>query len=361
MTGEQRIAVLGAGYAGLSAAGKLARRARDAQITVVDARPQFVERVRLHQLAAGQPIPRRDLRELLERKKIRFIEGRAVALDPGLKRITLADGAVVEYDLLVYALGSAADVDSVAGVRQYARTVATPEDVARWEAASGRVAVVGAGSTGIETAAELAESRPDLAVALVSSEEPGAWLSDRARRHIRATLDRLGVEVRSGAKVVEVLPDGLRLADGTRFDAETVLWTTGFEVPTLAAEAGLAVDGRGRLLVDEALRTSDPAVCAAGDAAAIAGPGGRELRMACATALPTGAHAAAAVLARLRGEEPAPLRFRYYIQCLSLGRRDGVIQFVRPDDTPTDRALTGRPAAWVKELIVRGAARPAKG
>ncbi|WP_280387860.1 NAD(P)/FAD-dependent oxidoreductase [Nocardia wallacei] len=355
MTGSHRIVVLGAGYAGLSAARRLARRAHGARITVVDARSELVERVRLHQLAAGQRIPRWGLRELLARKGIEFVQGRAVELDPAAKRIALADGALVGYDTLVYALGSAADVESVAGVRLHAHTVATPEDVARVGTLHGRVTVVGGGSTGIETATELAAARPDLTVSLLSAAEPGAWLSDRARRHIRAVLDRLGVEVRSDAKVVEVLPGGLRLADGSEVPAETVLWTTGFEVPDLAARAGLAVDARGRLLVDEALRTSDPAVYAAGDCAAIAGPDGRELRMACATALPSGAHAAIAVLARLQDAQPPALRFRYQVQCISLGRRDAVIQFVRPDDTPTGRVLTGRPAAWFKEAVVRGA------
>ncbi|MBB5914258.1 NADH dehydrogenase FAD-containing subunit [Nocardia transvalensis] len=360
MTGRHRIVVLGAGYAGLSAARTLARRAKGAEVTVVDARSEFVERVRLHQLAAGQRVPRTDLRKLLERKAIGFVQGRAVAIDPAVKQISLADDTVLDYDTLVYALGSAADVESVAGVRNYAHTVATVEDIARLGTAAGRVAVVGGGSTGIETAAELAEARPDLAVSLVGSDEPGAWLSGKAAGHIRAVLDRFGVEVHSGAKVIEVLPDGLRLADGQQIPAETVLWTTGFAVPDLAARAGLAVDGSGRLLVDETLRTSDPDIYAAGDSAAIPGPGGRELRMACATALPTGSHAGASVAARLRGDHPQPLRFRYYLQCISLGRHDAVVQFVRPDDTPTHRALIGRPAAWVKERIVRGAARPAR-
>ncbi|MFI2560731.1 FAD-dependent oxidoreductase, partial [Nocardia farcinica] len=56
MTGQHRIVVLGAGYAGLSAARRLAKKARGAQVTVVDARAQFIERVRLHQRVAGQPL-----------------------------------------------------------------------------------------------------------------------------------------------------------------------------------------------------------------------------------------------------------------------------------------------------------------
>ncbi|RDI59743.1 NAD(P)/FAD-dependent oxidoreductase [Nocardia pseudobrasiliensis] len=359
MSGQHRIVVLGAGYAGLAAARRSAK-APGARVTVVDARAEFVERVRLHQAAAGQSVAHRNLRKILERRGIRFVQGMAVGIDTAGRQLALADGGTVEYDTLIYALGSRADLESVAGVRDYALSVATADDVEAMRPLRGRVLVVGGGATGIETAAELAESRPDLSVALVSSEEPGAWLSDRARGHIRATLERLGVSVRAGVKVVEVLADGVRTADGETLPAESVLWTTGFAVPDLAARAGLAVDARGRLLVDEQLRTSDPAVYAAGDCAVVIGPDGRELRMACATAIPVASRAAAVVTARLRATEPPAPRFRYYLQCISLGRRDAVIQFLRADDTPTPRALTGRPAAWVKEAIVRGAARVAR-
>ena len=73
--------------------------------------------------------------------------------------------------------------------------------------------------------------------------------------------------------------------------------------------------------------------------------------------LPTGQCAAAAITARLAGREPRPLRFRYVIQCISLDRRDGLIQFVHSDDSPHKSVLTGRAAARCKELVVRGALR----
>ncbi|QIS16220.1 NAD(P)/FAD-dependent oxidoreductase [Nocardia arthritidis] len=362
MTGQHRIIVLGAGYAGLAAAGRLAGKARDAQVTVVDARAEFVERVRLHQSAAGQRISQWGLRELLEPKKIRFVHARAAELDTVGRRVLLDNGDVLAYDALVYALGSTADLSGVPGAAEHAFALATPEDVARLRLSRGPSAVVGAGSTGIELAAELAEAQPDSRVILLGSEAPGAWLSTKAAAHIQRTLTRLGVEIRSGAKVVEVLADGVRLADGTVVPAAVTVWTAGFGVPDLAARAGIAVDGTGRVLTDETLRSvSHPDIYAAGDSAVIAGPGGRELRMACATALPTGKHAADAVIAGLDGREPRKLKFRYLIQCISLGRRDGVIQALHADDAPGRTVLTGRIAARVKEVIVRGAfatARP---
>ncbi|GEM30037.1 NADH dehydrogenase [Nocardia neocaledoniensis NBRC 108232] len=411
MTGQQRIVVLGAGYAGLSAARRLAK-ARDTTITVVDTRAEFVERVRLHQAAAGQRIRRWDLREMLERKGIEYIRAMATAIDPDAKRVHLDGEWSIGYDTLVYALGSAADRTSVPGVAEHAHFVATPEDVRALPA--GPVIVVGAGSTGIELAAELAESRRDpgvrdgasaaepagvrrdsarvrngasaaepggalpdsdgssegeqanrpagewAAVTLLGAEEPGAWLSARAVEHIRATLTRLGVEICAGVKVAEVLPDGVRLVDGTVLSAAAVVWTAGFTVPDLARSAGLDVDEQGRIRTDETLRSlSHPDIYAAGDAALVAGPGDRPLRMACATALPTGSYVARAIQARARGTEPKPMTFRYHLQCLSLGRHDAVIQLLNADDTPAERVIRGRTGAWVKENIVRFAGKAA--
>jgi NADH dehydrogenase FAD-containing subunit len=134
------------------------------------------------------------------------------------------------------------------------------------------------------------------------------------------------------------------------------VWATGFVVAPLAAQAGLAVDRHRRILVDHTLRShSHHDIYAVGDSAVAHRAGGQALRMACATGLPAGQCAADAITARLTGHAPSPLRFRYLFQCISLGRRDALIQFVHPDDSPREIVLTGRAAARFKELVVRGA------
>ncbi|MBF6252949.1 NAD(P)/FAD-dependent oxidoreductase [Nocardia farcinica] len=355
MTGQHRIVVLGAGYAGLSAARRLAKKARGTQVTVVDARAQFIERVRLHQRVAGQPLRQWELARVLGDQGIDFVCARATDLDPAARTVGLDTGRVLSYDSLIYALGSTAPHD-VPGVAEFARSADTA-DAADWQVeGAGPVAIVGTGATGIELSTELAESHPGTRVLLLGTDEPGAWLGAEAVAHIRAVLDRLGVEVRTDVKVVEVTPQGPRLADGTVVPAAATVWATGFAVPDLAARAGIAVDALGRVRTDRFLRSlSHPDIHAAGDCALIEGPGGRELRMACATALPTGKHAADTVAARLRGAQPAELRFRYYLQCLSLGRQDGLIHQLRADDTPGRFMLRGRAAALVKEQVVRSA------
>ncbi|MEU4741953.1 FAD-dependent oxidoreductase [Actinosynnema sp. NPDC023658] len=351
----EHIVVIGAGYTGLAAA-KLAARWTDARVTLVNARDRFVERVRLHQFAAGQELRDLPLTDLLKGTGVDLVVDRVTAIDPEARKVQLTGGALA-YDRLVYALGSHANLDQVPGAAEHAHAVSTREDAEKLATAlldARTVVVAGGGLTGIETAAELAESRPDLDVLLVTGGALGQDLSEKGRRYLRRSFDRLGVRVRDHVTVTEVRADGLVLDTGESVAADAVVWTAGFSVPDLAARAGLAVDARGRVVVDGTLTSvSHPEVIAVGDAAAIKRLDGLELRMACATGLPTTQKALRGLARRLDGREPAALDFRYTQQCISLGRRDGLIQFVNADDSPKERILTGRAAARYKELIVR--------
>ncbi|MDT7563175.1 MAG: hypothetical protein QOG76_1799 [Pseudonocardiales bacterium] len=375
-----RIVVVGAGYAGLAAA-KLAARWTGAEVTLVNAGNRFVERVRLHQLAAGQPLRDLPLAGLLRGTGVRLVVDRVTGIDAATRTVYLGEREL-GYDRLVYAAGSQADLDSVPGAARYAYPLASYPEASRLRAHladsgdGGTVAVVGGGLTGIEAAAELAETLPRLKVRLVTGGVLGEALSLRGRRYLWRTFERLGVDVRECARVAEVRADGLLLAgggdsapgDSSRSDrapgtgagsdhvaAATVVWTAGFRVSDLARRAGLAVDGAGRMIVDQTLRSvSHPEVSGVGDAAAIRRADGLQLRMACATGLPSAQQAVRAMAAELAGREPRPLRYRYVNQCISLGRRDGLVQFVHADDTPREAVLTGRLAALYKEAIVRG-------
>ena len=173
----------------------------------------------------------------------------------------------------------------------------------------------------------------------------------RARAHLRAGLERLGVRVRAGVEVVKVLPGAVELADGEHITADAVLWTTGTRVSPLAAAAGLTVDGQGRIVTDSRLRSvSHPDVHAVGDAAAIRQSYG-VIHGTCQSGMPTGAYTAAAIAAELKGRQAGPFRFGYLHQPVSLGRHDAVIQFTRPDDSPSRFLLTGRSAVVYKETV----------
>ncbi|NMO90993.1 NAD(P)/FAD-dependent oxidoreductase [Actinomycetospora sp. TBRC 11914] len=351
-----RVVVLGGGYGGQLAAQALARRT-DAAVTLVNDGDRFVQRIRLHQLASGQPVDAPRYTDLLDGTGVAFVDDRVVDLDLAAHKVHLRDGAPLDHDVLVYALGSHAVVP------EHAHDVSTPDGAARLAARLAddgvrRVAVVGAGLTGIETATELAETRPDLTTTMLTAGSLDDDLSPRGAAHVRRVAARLGLRIVEHAPVGAVRDGGLVLADGTVEPANAVVWTTGFVVGDLAGRAGLAVDTAGRIAVDAALRsTSHPDVVAVGDAAAPVATSGDVVRMACATALPAAQHAARTVAALLAGREPRPWRFRYAIRCVSLGRRDGLVQVVHSDDRPRDLVVTGRAAARIKEAICVNALR----
>jgi NADH:ubiquinone reductase (H+-translocating) len=358
MATTPHIVVLGAGYTGLTAAKLLAKRT-GGPVTLVNNRDRFVERMRNHQLATGQRLRDLTLRDLLRGTGVRLVVDQVSRIDPEQRQVELASGAEpVGYDLLVYALGSQADLDAVPGAAEHATAVADAERAVRLHErmrTASTVAVVGGGLTGIEAATELAETYPDRTVRLVTGDTLGPALSEPGQAHLYRTFDRLGIRLHEHAHVAKVAADGLLLDSGEQVGADVVVWTTGFRVPRLAREAGLAVGDNGRMLVDGTMRSvSHPDVYAIGDAAAAHNPDWRELRMGCG---PGGLAAACAVRAigdRLAGRTPRQLRVEIDGQCISLGRKDGLVQYAK-HDRPYGPMLTGRPAAMVKEAIVRGA------
>ncbi|GAA2683120.1 NAD(P)/FAD-dependent oxidoreductase [Streptomyces lunalinharesii] len=337
-----QVVVLGGGYAGMMAALRLAPYAR---VTLVDPSDRFTERVRMHELAAGRPDVTHSRARLLHGTGIEHLAARATTLDPDARAVHTDTGRTLRYDRLVYALGSHTTPGGEPGERLY--TAETADALhARLCRRPGTLAVVGGGLTGIEMAAEIAEAHPGWKVRLLTGATLGPGLSDRGRAHVRTALDRLRVTV----------VEGHRVAGADAVDADAVLWTAAMTATGgLARDAGLDTDpATGRIRVDAALRSvSHLDIYAAGDAAAARARRAGALRMACAAALPTGAHAAAAIAAETRGTAPRPLAFSFLIQCVSLGRKDGLVQKVRADDSPREAVLTGRPAAHFKERIIR--------
>ena len=347
-----RVVVLGAGYAGVTAAKVIARKS-DAAVTLINDHDRFHERMRNHQLATGQRLRDIPLSDLVKRTGIRLVIDRVIHVDLDARQVLLAGDTVpVVYDTLVYALGSRADLDAVPGVAEHATAVATADQAQRVHervGRSGTIAVVGGGLTGIETVTELAETYPDRPVFLVAGGTPGAMLNEGGRRHLHRTFDRLGIEVVTDAVVAKVARDGLLLENGDHLDADAVVWAAGFEVPPLAREAGLAVDDRGRMLVDPTLRSvSHPDVYGVGDAAAARNEDGHEVRMGCGPGGIAGVTGALAIADRFAGRTPKPYRFHDVAWYVSLGRHDGIVQLGAEDDS---RVLTGRLAAFMKERV----------
>ncbi|MFF1595064.1 NAD(P)/FAD-dependent oxidoreductase [Streptomyces sp. NPDC058286] len=368
---KHRIVVLGAGYAGAFAAGNLARRLSlaDTEITVVNAEPDFVERMRLHQLAIGQDLAFRKLADVFAGTGVRLRLARVTGVDPEHRTVAVTgpdsdvgDGGELTYDTLLYALGSSVAHHDVPGVAEYAFDVTGRSSALRLrERLAGlderaTVLIVGEGLTGIETATEFAESRPDLSVALAARGELGAWLSPKARRHLRQAFDRLGITVHEHTRIEAVEPTRAIAADGTCIPAEVTVWSAGFAVHPIASASGLEVAETGQIVVDRTMRSvSHPDVYAAGDCAYAIGDNGQPLPMSCASAGFTNMQATAAIIARLTGSKVPTTGLKYYGNHISLGRRDAIFQMVDEGERSKSWYLGGRTAARLKSGVLRGA------
>jgi NADH:ubiquinone reductase (H+-translocating) len=356
---QPHVVVVGGGYAGVLAALRLAGRTRQARVTLINGQDYFMERIRLHQAATGDRRKQRSLRSLVQGRGITFRKGWVTKIEPEQKRVVVQNEGQqdeISYNYLIYAAGSTVDVHSVPGVKEYAYTLSSLERAAQLydqllavEAQGGTLLVIGGGLTGIEAAAEIAERYPSLHVMLATRGVFGDNLSKKGTAYVRKIFANLGVQLLEHVEITEVAAQAALTQDGGVISFDLCLWAGSFVVPSLAQNSGLPTNVRGQVLVDAHLRSvAYPAIYAIGDAAAT------PLRMACATAMPMGAYVADVLSAVINGRRlPAPFRFGYLLQCISLGRRRGLVQFVNVDDSPQDRVVTGATAGFVKESICR--------
>ncbi|NJP95616.1 FAD-dependent oxidoreductase [Nonomuraea sp. FMUSA5-5] len=192
------------------------------------------------------------------------------AVDPAAHQVTLSGGERLRYDKLLLATGATPRRLTVPGHDRghvlYLRTVDDSDRLRATLSTARRIAVVGAGWIGLETAA--AARAAGVAVTVIEQErqpllgalgpEIGAVFAGLHREH--------GVDLRLGARLAEVTEEGVRLADGSHIDADAVVAGIGAVPDTdLAAAAGLTVDNGVKTTAD--LRTSDPDIFAAGDVA----------------------------------------------------------------------------------------------
>jgi NADH:ubiquinone reductase (H+-translocating) len=364
-----RIVVVGAGYAGLSTALRLARQAGGrARVEVVDGRAEHQLITRLHEVAAGRLAPAAaavPLGMLLAGTDIRLHRAWVEGIDLERGQVTTSAG-LLQYDTLVLAPGSRTDYRGVRGAAEYSLPLRTLEDALRLREKVGThlrqaartgdaerdsgftFLVVGGGYTGIELAAELAYRsgrRTDgTRIGLLEAGPrllPGGdgWLA----REAAAGLERLGVQLFLGTPAVSVDARGVQVQGG-EIGARHVVWATGVRAPRLLAESGLHVNGDGRALVDRSLAaTGHSEVLVLGDAAAALDSADLPLPSSAQVAVQQAKWAADNLAAALRGRAAEPFVPWLEGEALSLGPHDGLARVGR-------LALADAPAVLVKRL-----------
>lgn len=363
---QLHIVILGGGYAGLTLAQRLSQQKANVTITLIDAKPEFQQRIRLQQVAAGQAVQTFPYKSFLEPLGVQFVLAQVTSLDPTACILTIqhANGSTttLPYDYLAYALGSVMDVDRVPGVREHAHAFHSIKAAQGVYAAlehlkNARVLVVGGGLTGIETTAELVESFPNLRASLAidkplcEDEVPGGF-NRQATSYLYRAFEKRNIMLRTGARVQALHSGMAQMSDGGELAFDVCIWTSGFIAQPLARDAGIQVNQLGQIETDAALRSrSHPNIIAIGDAAQAHTPDAGGCRMGSATALAMATAAARTLSALLAGKAPADFRFVYLFRNISLGRHDGVVQFVDRRDVPRTILWTGRTAAAWKEYI----------
>lgn len=281
---SRRVVVVGYGMAGSRLAEELRRRDPSGErvsVTVVgEERHPAYNRVLLSAVLGGSLRPESvhlQGEDWAGRHHVDLRVGESVTgLDRASRKVLLSDGSTVDYDVLVLATGSRPWLPPVEGLvgddglAPGAVAFRTLDDCAKILAASrpgAPVAVLGGGLLGLEAARGLAHRGN-----LVTVVHPVGHLMERqldpaAGRVLAAKLATLGIETRLGVTAARYLPgDGLKLADDSHVPADLVIVSAGVRPETALAEsAGLVTDGG--IVVDDALRTSDPRVHALGDCA----------------------------------------------------------------------------------------------
>ncbi len=350
--------MVGAGFAGLSAARALA--GRDVRVTVLDRRNHHLFQPLLYQVATAALSPgdiAAPIRSVLRSQaNAEVLLGEVARVDVGARAVALADGTRLAYDALVLATGAthsylghdawapvAPGLKTLEDALEIRRRVLTAYERAEREPDAGARAalltfvIVGAGPTGVELAGALAEiARHTLAADFrhISPRSARVVLLELAPRVLpaysaslsaaaRRQLESIGVEVRTGAQVTGVDAEGVELG-GERLAARTVLWGAGVAASPLGRSLGVPLDRSGRVEVRADLSIEGhPEVFVAGDLARILQDGAPVPGVAPA-AIQAGRRAARNAWRRLRGMRTIPFRYRDRGTLATIGRAAAV-------------------------------------
>jgi len=373
---KHRIVIVGGGAGGLELATRLGdslgKRGR-AEVVLIDKNRTHVWKPKLHEIASGSmDLSAHEVDYLAQAHwhHFRFRIGEMTALDRQRREVRVApylDGEgrevtpdrVFGYDTLVLALGSLSNDFGTPGVREHALRLESKADAQRFHARMVNacirahaqttplrpeqlhVAIIGAGATGVELAAELhrttrevvafgldrVDAEKDIQVNLIeAADRVLPALPERMSQTTLELLRKLGVSVHTSAKVAEVHAQGVRLADSRDVPAELVVWAAGVKAADFLKEiAGLESNRSNQLVVKPTLQTTrDDDIFAIGDCAACAWPEANDgkggfVPPRAQAAHQQASHVATQIKRRLADRSLTAYRYRDFGSLVSLG------------------------------------------
>ena len=372
------VVIVGGGFAGLNAARVLARR--PVRVTLVDRRNHHLFQPLLYQVATAGLSPAdiaTPLRSILRKAPgVRVLLAAAERVEPAARRVVLDEGELA-YDALILAAGATHSYFGHDEWETLAPGLKTLEDALEirrrvllaFEAAERArdgaerralltLVVIGGGPTGVELAGALAELARHTIVRDFREVDPtqtrvvlleggprilATFPEDLARAAARS-LERLGVEVRTGALVTRITPDAVWVG-GEQIRSRAVLWAAGVAAAPLAHTLGVPLDRAGRVPVTPDLSVAGyPEIFVAGDLCAFNHGTGGPLPGVAPVAIQQGRAAAANAWRRLAGEPTRPFHYRDRGSMATVGRA-AAVAVIGP------LRLSGL-AAWVAWLVV---------
>ncbi|MGD2051225.1 MAG: NAD(P)/FAD-dependent oxidoreductase [Acidimicrobiia bacterium] len=353
-----RIVIVGGGFGGLAAAKALGRA--PVSVTLVDRRNHHLFQPLLYQVATaglGAIDIAEPIRRILRRQaNTTVLLAEVTGIDIAARTVDLAGGEPLPYDHLIVAAGAGhayfghdewepyapglKTIDDALEIRRRILRAFEHAELARSDAERRfwlTITVVGGGPTGAELAGAIAElARHTLArefrqfdpkethVLLVEAgDRILPTYPPSLSRKAQVQLERLGVDVRTGAAVTGIDAGGVDL-DGERVPTGTVVWAAGVAASPLGASLGTPLDRQGRVVVTPDLSIPDhPEVAVIGDLAAVPGDG-EPVPAVAPAAIQMGRHAASAILQRIEGEAPEPFRYVDRGSMATLGRKAAV-------------------------------------
>ena len=371
-SGLHKIVVIGGGAAGLelvTALGDSLGKGGEADVTLVDRTRTHLWKPMLHAVAAGSMDPSEHELDYLAQAhwhRFHYRYGEMTGLDRAKKEVHLAptfdeEGRQITpqrsfgYDTLVIAVGSVTNDFGTPGAAEHAVPLETAQQAVRFNRrlvnaciranaqdepvrpGQLHVAIVGAGATGTELAAELHHTvrevvtyglekiDPEKDIRIILIEAADRILPALPPRISDATLDllkRLKIDVRTGAPVSEVRADGIRLASGDFVPSELVIWSAGVKAPDFLRNLdGLEVNRLNQLVVTSTLQTTkDPDVFAIGDCAAAPRGDGQTVPPRAQAAHQEAAHLRKQLRRRIEGKPLEPFAYRDFGSLVSLGK-----------------------------------------
>jgi NADH:quinone reductase (non-electrogenic) len=354
------VLIIGAGFGGMAAVKGLT----DAgfRVILMDRNLYSTFQPLLYQVATGGINPgdvAYPVGGFTRRYGARYRRGDLAAIDPGARRVRLADGREVTYDYLILATGVSAAYYGIKGAAEYTYGLYTRHDAItlrdRFMADIERlsmgprddelaITMVGGGATGVELAGTMAELRDEVLMETFPEVDPARIhvrlvemlpelvtpFDAKLRGYTRDQLVARGVDVRLNTAISEVSADRVLLKDGQDLRSDITVWTAGVAAPGEARRWGLPQGHAGRIVTGPDLRVKgQERIFAVGDIALVEEHPTPQLSQ---PALQMGRHAAEQIRRLEAGQATEPFSYHDKGMAATIGRRAAIIQLARGPD-----------------------------